>query len=192
MFDRQSIWTRRSHGRTLGRSYVFFWTQYRRKKFNVALFSNTGGWHAFDHTTIGRHYDQRRSTIGTILRYRRSTSDRQLVSQWQSRIVVDHLLFVSLFQLISSLDETKADYHGEHTIFNLGHLRILQGEDAGTVDCLVKNRFGEARTSCRLHVNHDPGCDRWIECSTQGSVFSFTNAFLLCRYFPTSLICWRT
>lgn len=24
--------------------------------------------------------------------------------------------------------------------------------DAGTVDCLVKNRFGEARTSCRIEV----------------------------------------
>ncbi|CAF5222545.1 unnamed protein product, partial [Rotaria magnacalcarata] len=24
--------------------------------------------------------------------------------------------------------------------------------DAGTVDCLVKNRFGEARTTCRIEV----------------------------------------
>ena len=58
------------------------------------------------------------------------------------------------------MNESKADYRGEHTVFNFGHLHILQGEDAGTVDCLVKNRFGEARTSCRLHVTHDPGLDR--------------------------------
>jgi hypothetical protein len=32
--------------------------------------------------------------------------------------------------------------------------------DAGTVDCLVKNRFGEARTSCRVEVVNDPEFDR--------------------------------
>ncbi len=32
--------------------------------------------------------------------------------------------------------------------------------DAGTVDCLVKNRFGECRTSCRIEVLNDPEFDR--------------------------------
>lgn len=32
--------------------------------------------------------------------------------------------------------------------------------DAGTIDCLVKNRFGEARTSCHIEVINDPEFDR--------------------------------
>jgi len=35
--------------------------------------------------------------------------------------------------------------------------------DAGTIDCLVKNRFGEARTSCRIDVINDDEFDRWTK-----------------------------
>lgn len=32
--------------------------------------------------------------------------------------------------------------------------------DAGTIDCLIKNRFGEARTSCHIEVIDDLEFDR--------------------------------
>ena len=31
--------------------------------------------------------------------------------------------------------------------------------DAGTIDCFIKNRFGEARTSCRIEVLDDAEFD---------------------------------
>ncbi|CAF0790142.1 unnamed protein product [Rotaria sordida] len=60
-------------------------------------------------------------------------------------------------KLISSTAQAKTDYNGENAIFSLS--RCMR-TDAGTVDCVVKNRFGEARTSCRVEVVNDPEFDR--------------------------------
>ncbi|CAF1132651.1 unnamed protein product [Adineta steineri] len=60
-------------------------------------------------------------------------------------------------KLISPMTQSKTDYNGENAIFSLS--RCMR-TDAGTVDCLVKNRFGEARTSCRIEVVNDPEFDR--------------------------------
>ncbi|CAF4432393.1 unnamed protein product, partial [Adineta steineri] len=43
-------------------------------------------------------------------------------------------------KLISPMTQSKTDYNGENAIFSLS--RCMR-TDAGTVDCLVKNRFGE-------------------------------------------------
>ncbi|CAF0760352.1 unnamed protein product [Rotaria sp. Silwood1] len=59
--------------------------------------------------------------------------------------------------LISSTTQVKTDYNGENAIFSLS--RCMR-TDAGTIDCIVKNRFGEARTSCRVEVVNDPEFDR--------------------------------
>ncbi|CAF3310005.1 unnamed protein product [Rotaria socialis] len=60
-------------------------------------------------------------------------------------------------KLISSTTQSKTDYNGENAIFTLS--RCMR-TDVGNVDCLVKNRFGEARTSCRIEVANDPEFDR--------------------------------
>ncbi|CAF2381007.1 unnamed protein product [Rotaria sp. Silwood2] len=60
-------------------------------------------------------------------------------------------------KLISSTAQAKTDYNGENAIFSLS--RCMR-TDAGTIDCVVKNRFGEARTSCRVEVVNDPEFDR--------------------------------
>jgi hypothetical protein len=33
-------------------------------------------------------------------------------------------------------------------------------DDAGTIECFIKNRFGEARTSCHIEVVDNPEFDR--------------------------------
>ncbi|CAF4330312.1 unnamed protein product [Rotaria socialis] len=50
---------------------------------------------------------------------------------------------------ISSMTQIKSDYNNERSIFSLSPCMKV---DAGTVDCLVKNRFGEARTTCHIEV----------------------------------------
>ncbi|UJR35505.1 hypothetical protein I4U23_028259 [Adineta vaga] len=60
-------------------------------------------------------------------------------------------------KLISPMTQSKTDYNGENAIFTLSQ---CMRTDAGTIDCLVKNRFGEARTSCRIEVVNDPEFDR--------------------------------
>ncbi|CAF0864550.1 unnamed protein product [Adineta ricciae] len=60
-------------------------------------------------------------------------------------------------KLISPMTQSKTDYNGENAIFSLS--RCMR-TDAGTVDCVVKNRFGEVRTSCRIEVVNDPEFDR--------------------------------
>jgi len=60
-------------------------------------------------------------------------------------------------KLISPMTQSKTDYQGENSIFSLSQ---CMRTDAGTIDCLVKNRFGEARTSCRVDVVNDPEFDR--------------------------------
>ncbi|CAF2779310.1 unnamed protein product [Rotaria sp. Silwood2] len=60
-------------------------------------------------------------------------------------------------KLISSMTESKSDYDNEKSIFTLSSFLRT---DAGTIDCLVKNRFGEARTSCRIKVINGPEFDR--------------------------------
>ncbi|CAF3391869.1 unnamed protein product [Rotaria sp. Silwood1] len=60
-------------------------------------------------------------------------------------------------KLISPMAESKGDYNNEKSIFTLS---CCLRTDAGTIDCLVKNRFGEARTSCRIQVIKEPEFDR--------------------------------
>ncbi|CAF1333463.1 unnamed protein product [Adineta steineri] len=60
-------------------------------------------------------------------------------------------------KLVSSGTQSKNNYIEENAIFTL---TCCMRNDAGTVDCIVKNRFGEARTSCRIEVVNDPAFDR--------------------------------
>ncbi|CAF1176092.1 unnamed protein product [Rotaria sordida] len=60
-------------------------------------------------------------------------------------------------KLISSMTESKDNYNNEKSIFSLS---CCLKTDTGTIDCFVKNRFGEARTSCRITVINEPELDR--------------------------------
>ncbi|CAF0848573.1 unnamed protein product [Adineta ricciae] len=60
-------------------------------------------------------------------------------------------------KLISTASQAKDDYYDEEAVFSFS---CCMRNDAGSIDCLVKNRFGEARTSCRIEVVNDFEFDR--------------------------------
>ncbi|UJR10433.1 hypothetical protein I4U23_014637 [Adineta vaga] len=60
-------------------------------------------------------------------------------------------------KLITTASQSKDNYHNEEAVFSLCCCMRIDG---GIVDCLVKNRFGEARSSCRIEVVNDPEFDR--------------------------------
>ncbi|CAF4418418.1 unnamed protein product [Adineta steineri] len=59
--------------------------------------------------------------------------------------------------MVSSGTQSKNNYIEENAIFTL---TCCMRNDAGTVDFIGKNRFGEARTSCRIQLVNDPAFDR--------------------------------